>query len=382
MSSWRVFRPISLASVLTLALLGLAAAPAQAEYNTSARHTWSANNTVYAITTQGNRIYVAGRFTRMTNLNTGQSISRQRVAAFDASTGDLITSFNPSVNNEVRAIAVSADGQRIFLGGRFTSVNGSGRTNVAAVNTQGDLISGWNANTNSRVKDIVRVDNDLYLAGTFGRVNGVTRPGLAKISVASGGLSSWKVVANGGGKPRSIAPSANGDDLIVGGSFGNLGGQPRQFLGSVDLDSGVTTSWHPNTTCSNCDVFDVVADSTGVYTANGGGGGGRSAKYFESSNNIAWVVRGDGNCQAIDVFNGTVYIGGHFGPTFDGHHRTNLAAVSATNGNLLPFDPNLGTRYFPGVWAIDASSDFLRVGGGFRSVDGDPQARYAEFPDS
>lgn len=376
-------RPVNLIGVLalTLSLIGLLVTPASAEYSTSARHTWSANNTVYTITTAGDRVYIGGRFTRVRNVNTGQTVSRTRIAAFSSTTGDLITSFNARFNDEVRSIEVSADGQTIYVGGRFSNVNGSGRANVAALDRDGDLISGWNVATNSRVKDIVRVGGDLYLGGTFGRVNGVSRPGLAKVSAANGKLSSWRVVTSGG-RPRSLFPSPNGKDLIVAGSFTSLSGQSRNFLGSVNLGSGAVTPWHPVPPCSNCDIFDVVADGSGVYAANGGGGGGRATKWFEGSNNIVWAVRGDGNSQAVAVHDGTVYVGGHFGPIFDGQRRGNLAAVSASNGNLLPFAPDLGTRYFPGVWALNASTSFLRVGGGFRTVDGFPQARYAEFPTS
>jgi hypothetical protein len=158
-----------------------------------------------------------------------------------------------------------------------------------------------------------------------------------------------------------------------------LAGIARQYLGSVDLVTGAVTDWNPVTVCSACDLFDVTAAGDRVYAAVGGGGG-YAASWSATSNARVWSVRADGNVQAVDYINGTLYVGGHFGPTFASNPRNQLAAVNATNGSVLPFAPNLGTSYFPGVWAIEASPEFLRIGGGFRTVAGVAQAKYAELP--
>ena len=53
--------------------------------------------------------------------------------AYTLSTGE-ITSFAPTVNSQVRALAVSADGATLYVGGQFTTVNGVTRNRVAAFN--------------------------------------------------------------------------------------------------------------------------------------------------------------------------------------------------------------------------------------------------------
>lgn len=375
---WSRLSPLAIA--VSLVVLGVIATPAHADYSTSARSTWSPNNTVYSITTQGDRTYVGGKFINVKEVATGTTVNRNRIAAFDSITGDLITSFHPTINGDVRAIDVSPDGSTIYVAGAFTTVNGVSKLRVAALNRDGDLISGWTADAASTVKDLVVVGDSVYLGGTFGKVNGVSRPGLAKVAASNGALDkSWKVVVGGGGKPRAIAASPNGTDLVVAGAFGTLAGAARQYLGSVNLVTGVATDWAPVTVCSACDLFDVTAAGDRVYAAVGGGGG-YAASWSATSNTRVWSVKADGNVQAVDYLDGTLYVGGHFGPTFAGNPRNQLAAVNATNGLVLPFAPNLGTSYFPGVWAIEASPEFLRIGGGFRTVAGVAQAKYAELP--
>ena len=46
-----------------------------------------------------------------------------------------MTSWNPNVNGIVNSIAFSADCSVAYLGGKFTSVNGTAVNNIAAVST-------------------------------------------------------------------------------------------------------------------------------------------------------------------------------------------------------------------------------------------------------
>jgi hypothetical protein len=371
-------RLVGLALAGALVCVGLVASPAQSAYSDTSRPTWSPRSTVFAIAVHGDRVYIGGKFTKLKNIGTGQYVTRNRIAAFDASSGDLITSFNPNVNGTVRAIAVSGDGSTVYIGGEFTSVDGVARSRVAALDAYGSVVPGWSPSASSTVRDLVLVGSDVFLAGTFGKVNNASRGGLARVDAATGALNSWKVPTNGG-RPRSIFPAPNGTDLIVAGSFSGLEGQPRPFLGSATLDTGDVTGWNPPAACDTCDIFDIVAAGGDVFGAVGGGGG-RAVKWSAATGALQWAVHSDGNAQAVALDGGTLYVGGHFGPTFAGQQRSQLAAVNSSSGQVLPWAPDLGTAYFPGVWALDVSTDFLRVGGGFREVAGVPQARYAELP--
>jgi trimeric autotransporter adhesin len=374
----RLLAPGSGLVALALAALCLVATPAGAAYDEVPRQSWSANGTVYAIAVSGGRVYIGGRFTRLKNTYTGEVVNRSRLAAFDATTGRLITSFAPSADDDVLALAVSSDGGTVFAGGAFGQVNGQARSHIAALSTSGALAPGWSGSASSTVWDLETVGKNLYVAGLFARYDDVRRGGLAKVNAGNGALDTHWQAVTGGGRPRALALAPNGTDLIVAGTFGTLDGQPRTYMGSVGLSSGAVTGWSPPPACATCDVYDVTAAGDAVY-AGTGGGGGRVARWSASSGRLIWRVHADGNVQALALRGKTLYVGGHFGPTFGGKTRHQLAAVSTGTGRVLAWNPALGGRDHPGVWALDTGPDFLRVGGGFTSVGGRKQARYAEF---
>lgn len=378
MKRTRDLRPTGVVLGVALSLVGLMASPASADYSLSARSGWGANNTVFAIDVEGDRVYIAGAFTRVIDPATGMVVVRSRVAAFDAVSGDLIPSFMPAVDGVVHSIDASADGT-VYLGGNFTTVNGQAQARLAAVDPNGDLIGQWSpVVTSGTVRDLTLIDNALFVAGTFSTVNGSVRGGLAKVNTTTGAVAPWKAVPKGG-KPWTIAASPYGDNLIVGGAFTTIAGVARSSLAAVDLSTAAVSAWNPAKVCDGCELYDVAVEGDAVYGAVGGPGG-RAVRWSLTTGELLWTIKCDGNVQAVGVSNGVVYAGGHFGPWFGGQLRGQLAAVDASTGSVLPWSPDLGTDYFPGVWAIDTGADFLRIGGGFRSVNGERPARYAEFP--
>ena len=75
-----------------------------------------------AASADGRTIYVGGDFNQV------NSTSRNRIAALDAQTGELLP-FNPGANGRVDAIAVN--GNTIYFGGDFTTA-GTGPTGIRA----------------------------------------------------------------------------------------------------------------------------------------------------------------------------------------------------------------------------------------------------------
>lgn len=370
----------ALAVVTTSALLVAGLAPSgSAAYRTDSRITYAPNNTAFAIAVTADRVYIGGKFTKVVDLASGRAITRGGVAAFNRATGALITSFAPTVSGQVRAIAVSNDGSQVFLGGQFTAVNGQSRTNLAAVDASGSLVPGWNNPASNMVTDLLVTGSSLFVAGKFGKVNGATRSGLARIDVGSGALSSWKVTATGG-KPHALAVSSDGTALVLGGTFTALAGQSHQFLGAVTLSTGAVLPWTPNPPCDTCNVLALDVSGDGVFAAMAGPGG-RLSRWSWTTAARSWTIWADGDVQAVAVADGVAYAGGHYGPSFGGGPTRNMiAAVNANSGALLPWAPNLGNAVHPGVWALDAGSDYLRIAGSFTTVGGTAQKRYAELP--
>ena len=78
------------------------------------------NGVVWDQVIVGNRVYVTGRVhqARPAGAAAGTNETpRSNILAYDLTTGELITTWAPSLNAQGLAIAASADGSRIFVGG-------------------------------------------------------------------------------------------------------------------------------------------------------------------------------------------------------------------------------------------------------------------------
>ncbi|MDP9847184.1 PQQ-binding-like beta-propeller repeat protein [Streptosporangium lutulentum] len=358
-----------------------AISPAHADYSQQARPSWEPNGSVYAIQRAGDRVVIGGAFTSLFNRRTGETVSANRLAAFDAASGDLLRGWNPAANNTVEDLAVSSDEATLYVGGRFTSVDGQTRTRLAAVEVgDGDLVPGWTPTANSTVRALSVIGDRLYLGGDFTNVSGSGRARLAALNASSGALvNGWNPGADT--TVDVLEPGSGGTSLLVGGLFRQLGGQSRDYLGSVDPSTGAVTTWRPPAVCINsnpCRVWDLGVMDGGVYAAVGGPGG-RLAAYNASSGALRWQIYSDGDVESIGVRDGKVYAGGHFAPSFGTVERWGLAAVDAAGGTIDAFfAPRLNVTL--STYAVDAGPDQLRVGGQFQQVNGQPKARYAEFP--
>jgi hypothetical protein len=366
-----------LLAILMVALTALAAAgvhsAASAAYRSHAATSWVPNGTVYAMAQAGSRIYLGGTFTRLTNPATGASVQRSRLAAVDAITGAPLN-WNPGANDTVRALAVGSDGV-LYAGGAFTSAAGTSASRLAAITPTGTAVSGWKAEANNTVRDIVVDSTGVFVAGAFGTINGTTRQRLGRIEPATGAVDTSFDARVRGGRVHTIAVA--GDSLLLGGTFSTLSGAARGASGSVARSTGAVTSWAPTKQCDKCNVLDIATDGTQVYQAIAGPGG-RIVAFSSNTAGRVWSKSADGDVQAVGVRDGVVYAGGHFS-TFTKLARRQLVALSPTNGALFSFTIAFTGSDYPGVWAITADSNALRIGGGFKLAK-NPAARYAAFP--
>jgi hypothetical protein len=81
--------------------------------------------------------------------------------------------------------------QKLLIGGAFTSYNGVGRNNIAGINFNGSLDTGFNPGAGAN--NVVFAFGPIYggkalVGGVFTTYNGVSRPRLAQI-FAGGGSS-------------------------------------------------------------------------------------------------------------------------------------------------------------------------------------------------
>src|SRR3954467_8858061 len=144
--------PRPLAAVLTTALVALTwgalFAPAHAvniaqdsvvSANPADWTPWVNNGRVYALVTIGNTMYVGGTFTQVQEPN-ASTYPRQYLFAFDLTTGAISKTFKPELDGEVNTLAT--DGTNLFVGGTFSTVNGTPRPRLVALNASGGVVRG------------------------------------------------------------------------------------------------------------------------------------------------------------------------------------------------------------------------------------------------
>ena len=139
---------------------------------------------------QLNRVFIAGNFTSLANtVAPTTTINQANLASYNLTTGLIDTSFRPTFNGGVTAVEASPDGTKLFVGGSFNTVNGVAKQKVASLNlTTGAPLTtfGFTNSTNNQVQSLAASNSTLYVGGRFTRVNGVLETGLAAVNAASG----------------------------------------------------------------------------------------------------------------------------------------------------------------------------------------------------
>jgi chitodextrinase len=360
--------------MVALAALALPAA-ALAIPSNQANTSWGVNGRVRAIVQVGDTVYVGGAFTQAAeNGGAGPATAvRNNLAAFSATTGALLP-WDPNASAEVDALAVSADGTRVFAGGTFASVGGATHTRLAAIDAAtGAVDPTWTASASSTVRALAVSGNRLFVGGSFGTLNGSGRTYIGALAADTGALTTWKPSANAMVRALLVSPDAT--RVYAGGDFTTIAGVTRKNVAALDPSSGAALSWHPD---PGYPVLALAATAATVYTA-GGGSANTLASWDAGSGARRWAKVSDGDFQAVAVSGAVVYAGGHY-LEYDGNTAAKrLVAVDAGTGNLRPdWAPSVNGAV--GVWAVSVYADTrLAIGGDFTVVSGRTQNHYALF---
>lgn len=367
----------------------------------------------------GNRVYVAGSFAtaRPAGAAPGTNLTpRANLLAYDITTGALIQSWAPSLNAQATAIAASQDGSRIFVGGDFTSVNGVNRYRVAALDAQtGALITSFTAKTDSRVRALAVSGNTLYAGGSFSSANNVARNRVAAFSTTDGALLTWAPTVNATVTALAVAPRGANTQIVIGGWFTAINGQSNVGMGSVDSVTGASYSWPANQVIRNggnsgLAISALISDGNQVYGTGYNYVGyltGRLEGSFAAdlNGNVRWVAGCHGDHYSAFPMAGALYQVGHahdcsyiggFGETFPRSWRRALSfTLDATTWNfsgdftgqrapsLLGWQPQMSAGTYTGQgqggWHVTGDSRYVVVGGEFPSVNGPGQQGLVRF---
>jgi hypothetical protein len=363
---------------------------------------YQTNNTVWAIAPVGGNVFVGGDFTSVRPngdaSGTGE-VARSYIAEFSGSTGALL-SFDPTLDGDVTAMAVSPDGSTLYIGGAFQNVNGIARAHLAAFNVStGALSTTWKPSANAKVLSIADSPSgsELYIGGSFSTLDGVAESYVGAVN-ATGALQPWAPVVDNTVDALAVAP----DDsrVLVGGYFNNFNGVAQHAIGSTDPTTGASDPFAstilPNNSSCTSNVKDIVVQGTSAYIASEGTGGGCFDGDFAvniSDGSLIWQNDCLGATQSLVIIKNWLFKGSHahdcayapggFPQTVNsqgtGNVTYHLLDQSLTDGSLGHFTPSTdGNQLGPRVMATDGSQLFL--GGDFTDVNGKGQQGFAIFP--
>jgi hypothetical protein len=369
----------SVSAVLVVVVTMLVGVPGRASAVASSipDTTWQANGRVMTIVQIGNRVYIGGKFTQIMD-HSGNALTRNRLAAFDATTGAPITTWNPGATSAVNAIAASPTGSVLYVGGQFTRVNGVARSKVAAIDPVTGTVLPWNPSPDLLVYALAAAGGRVYMGGDFTTVGGLPRTRLAAVDATTGAVDpSWTPSSDA--SVRAILPTPDGTKIMVGGEgrvTGSAGGTPQNKIAALDPVTGASLPWasHPG-----FDIRGFVASSTTLYAA-GEGSGGHLPAYDVKTGALKWTLTSDGDFQAVTLLNGVLYGGGHFtkvSGTIARHHMVALDPVTGAVRN----DWNGTANSSLGVFSMLGYGSHLYIGGDFTLVSGQSQQHFAQFTD-
>ena len=326
------------------------------------------NSTVHSVTVDGPDVLLGGAFTLV------NGVSRSRLAAISGSV-DIPTAavdvraFNPSANATARVITLDPASGRILVGGDFTTAGGTLKNRIAAISlTSGDLVPTFNASIdNGSVGALSLAGGRLWVGGTFTLAAGLARSNLAAFEPTSGALDAVSLAPNN----TVFALASNATHVYVGGSFTSIGGIGRARLARISLAGAVDASWAPSLTSGQ--VNAVVVDGGAAYA------GGtfttpvtRLARFNLTNGALLTNYAANGTVNALAVRHQRLFVGGLF-TALGGGSRTNLAAISTETNTLSaafsPAAPDLVVR------AVSVAGNSVVVGGDFLS----PRQRLASF---
>jgi hypothetical protein len=251
--------------------------------------------TAIVLDSASGKIYACGQFFSIGGAGTDNnpSVSRNGIARMSTGATGIVDAWNPRFGggNLARNMALDVANGRLYVGGTFTTVGGTGfdidpvvtRNGICRLTTGTNAtLDAWNPNvTGGGVIDILLdgANGKLYVGGLFtsiGAASGAditpatTRNRIARLTTGTNAtLDAWNPNAAGGASPyvRSIAHDAANGFFYLGGTFTTIGGTGRNLIARVsDGATATLDAWNPNVSAAS---GTAIINATLLYPANG-----------------------------------------------------------------------------------------------------------------
>ncbi|AGS80521.1 hypothetical protein [Leptospira alstonii] len=207
--------------------------------------------TVNDFCVKNNSLYLCGNFTSI------GGVSRNGIAALDVTTAGVL-SWYPNggvLGGEGYRLLLSSDTNKVYIGGSFTQIGGVGREKIAAFDAStGSVIGTWGptsppagAGASPHVKDMVQIGNTLFIGGAFGVISGQGRLGFAALNANTGTLLDLYPTNLGGDavKPNIMTFASKNNQLHFAGFFSSVGGETRLSIACLDAVTMQVLPWYP-----------------------------------------------------------------------------------------------------------------------------------------
>jgi uncharacterized delta-60 repeat protein len=282
-----------------------------------------------------------------------------------AGPGSMDSTYTPTVNGTVYALAVQTNGQAV-IAGNFYTVNGTSKGNLARLYADGSLdstfLNGLSGASGTIYALVPQSDGHIVIAGNFSSVNGSTRYGVARLN-ANGTLDGSFVPTNSSGYYNYAAAVQSDGKVIVGGSGS---------LSRLNADGTTDSTFYSG--LSQPTVYAIAVQADGKILV-----GGYFSSYVGVTRNNLARLNADGsvdvtflngltgassNVRCIQIqADGKILIGGDF-TVVNNTSRTHVARLTTTGALDAGFSPT--TISGSSVYALAVQPDnSIVIGGSF-----------------
>lgn len=200
-----------------------------------------------------------------------------RLARIDGN-GHPDAAWSTAADHWIEALSVAADGS-LFAGGRFSTIGGQSRKALAKIDAKSGLpFPGWDAHVDCCSVDAIEFGegDDVFVGGAFTSIDGAPRGGLAKLSAESASLDPQWAPDTEGASIHAIALDHSGS-LYAGGQIGMVNGERHALMAKLRTSgTGETVpGWYSNF-CQGpafnwlyYDVWSLAIDGNGTVYATG-----------------------------------------------------------------------------------------------------------------
>ncbi len=298
----------------------------------------------------GTKVYVAGGFTGGRNNAAGNTatVNQADLMKFDMTTGLIDTTFRPAFGGGgVQDVEASPDGTKLFVAGRFTTINGVTKRKFASIDPgTGAPVAGFTADANGAGTELEATNTTAYLGGQYTTINGTPKGALAAVDSSTGALVG-RTSANPGGTftnniTGGIGPNGalnvqelklthDSSKLLVVHTGRQVDGQNRYGVALISTATLQLLPWRSRLWEDNLANVggiqriyggDIAPDDSYAVVTSGSGGDAPpisdtvvSLPLTDTGNGDVqenWVSRAFDSVYSVAATEKGVYIGGHF----------------------------------------------------------------------